>query len=338
MIDVLQAFPLPSFVVAPNEIITAINSKAEDLLGQTTKGRHYLRSIRSPDVADAIDYVLQNGGDRQTRWLTTISEIDLTYMVFVSGIEEGAALVSLEDTSHVETSRKMRRDFVTNVSHELKTPLTSMLGFLETLQTTAQTDPVAQQRFLEIMTNEAKRMNRLVDDLLSLNRVESEERTKPAESVDLNALLIATKENLSPLNEKTNTQIKLTLPDEQIEIAGHSDQLTQVIVNLIENAIKYGGSDKDIMVNLGPVDYQSTLRCDGVCLSVTDFGPGIERSHIPRLTERFYRIDHHRSREIGGTGLGLSIVKHIINRHRGRLKVTSEIGFGSTFSVFLPKS
>ena len=232
----------------------------------------------------------------------------------------------------------MRRDFVANVSHELKTPLTAMMGFIETLQTTARDDAQARERFLTIMTLETQRMNRLVGDLLSLSRVEADERMRPTTSLEIKDLIQAALNALAPLAKDYNAQVSFEAPDDPIEIFADKDQLQQVFTNLIENAIKYSGKSAQVGIEIGAPEYYQRLGETAVTITITDNGPGIDPIHLPRLTERFYRIDNHRSRELGGTGLGLAIVKHILNRHRGRLEIDSSLGQGSQFSVILPSA
>jgi two-component system phosphate regulon sensor histidine kinase PhoR len=237
----------------------------------------------------------------------------------------------------MEEAFQMRRDFVANVSHELRTPLTALMGFIETLLGAARDDAEARERFLAIMAREAGRMNRLVGDLLSLGRVEAEERVRPTSPVDLTGLVRSVIHSLAPLAEAERTEIETVFPATTIVVPGDSDQLAQVVSNLLENAIKYSRPDTTVKVSLAEDSNHPMLRQDAIVFTVEDQGEGIEATHIPRLTERFYRIDTHRSREMGGTGLGLAIVKHIVNRHRGRLRITSEHGKGSRFSVILPR-
>jgi two-component system phosphate regulon sensor histidine kinase PhoR len=245
-------------------------------------------------------------------------------------------LLCFEDLSEKEQASQMRRDFVANVSHELRTPLTALMGFIETLQGPARRDDVAIDRFLGIMQSEAARMERLVRDLLSLSRVESEERVRAPDPVDLGRIIGSVLHTLRPLAKVCGCEIMFDTP-EGVRVAGNSDQLQQVFTNLIENAIKYGGKGNAITITLDPSPPETTLRVPAVLVRVADQGPGIDPLHIPRLTERFYRVDTHRSREMGGTGLGLAIVKHIINRHRGRLRIESTPGQGSVFTVILPR-
>jgi two-component system phosphate regulon sensor histidine kinase PhoR len=268
---------------------------------------------------------------------------DITYEVacrYVNGIgavQGGAVLVSFQDVTHLEQAVQMRRDFVANVSHELRTPQTALMGFIETLRGPARDDPAARDRFLSIMEGEAGRMNRLVGDLLSLNRVESEERVRPKERVNLSVTLRDTLSSLRPLADDAAVKLELAAPEEAVFVVGDADQLRQVFTNLIENAIKYGGSGGRVDVVLSASDRDPAVRGPAARVQVIDKGPGIDPVHLPRLTERFYRADNHRSRELGGTGLGLAIVKHIINRHRGRLRVESELGQGAVFTVILPR-
>jgi two-component system phosphate regulon sensor histidine kinase PhoR len=228
----------------------------------------------------------------------------------------------------------MRRDFVANVSHELRTPLTAISGFVETLQGAAKDDPEARMRFLTIMAAETERMNRLVRDLLHLSRVEAEERIRPETRVDLAAIARSVGDSLQPVAQAAEVRLALEGVEAPIELRADADQMVQVLTNLTENAIKYGspaGATVTLALKRDTGPRGPVLRVD-----VVDQGAGIDARHIPRLTERFYRVDSHRSRAMGGTGLGLAIVKHIVQRHRGRLVIESEPGSGSKFSVLLP--
>jgi len=246
-------------------------------------------------------------------------------------------VISFQDITHVERAGQRRREFVANVSHELRTPLTALMGFIETLRGPAKDDPTARARFLDIMEGEAARMNRLVGDLLSLSRVEGDERVRPTGQVDIAGELRSTVHSLRPLAEEGEARLIVAAPDAPVVIPGDVDQLRQVFTNLVENAIKYGNRGVEVTMTLSEQDRDGALRGPSVRVQVADNGPGIDPMHLPRLTERFYRADSHRSRELGGTGLGLAIVKHIVNRHRGRLRVSSELGEGSVFTVILPK-
>lgn len=341
--EVVSAVPMPTLLVDQTERIIAANDDAKTLLGRNITGRHFATILRQPQVIEAMEQSLRTKGPARTRHLSndgaqdTTFEVECRYMNGVGAVSGGAVLVAFQDVTHLEHANQMRRDFVANVSHELRTPLTALMGFIETLRGPARDDVSARERFLQIMTDEANRMNRLVGDLLSLNRVESEERVRPQEQLELTALLQSTLNNLRPLAEDAGVVLTLTAPDGQVSLAGDSDQLRQVFTNLIENAIKYGGIGGRVEVSVTLTDRDKAIRGPAVRVQIIDNGPGIDAIHLPRLTERFYRADSHRSRELGGTGLGLAIVKHIINRHRGRLRVESELGKGAVFTVILPR-
>ncbi len=335
----LEAVPQPALAIRGDERIAGANASARTLLGAGIVGRHFITALRQPALLDAIEAVLRGGDGRQADYLTSDDRQDQTFRVSIRPVPiDGAtgALVCFEDVTAMERAGQMRRDFVANVSHELRTPLTALIGFIDTLRGPARDDAAGRARFLDIMEHEAQRMNRLVGDLLSLSRVEADERVRPTERVDLGDLVRSSLHRLQPLAGEAGVTLAEGLPPRPSIIVGDQDQLGQVVTNLTENAIKYSGAGATVTVSISPAGYEPALRRDGVHLSVTDTGPGIEAYHIPRLTERFYRVDSHRSREQGGTGLGLAIVKHIISRHRGRLRIDSKPGDGTTFTVVLP--
>jgi len=337
-----EAVPLPVLLVDRNDHILAPNSMARALLGQQIEGRNYVTMLRQPEIVEAIEQTLRDRKPRTVRYRSTDVAQEITYTVSCRFVEQqsdpetAGVMLCFEDTSQLRSASQMRQDFVANVSHELRTPLTALIGFIETLQGPARDDPSARERFLNIMAAEAGRMNRLVGDLLSLSRVESEERVRPTGQVDVGALIVSVTGTLKPLADEGGIQVELEQPATPVSITGDHDQLNQVFTNLIENALKYGGTGGRVTVRISPSGHEPALRTTGVQIQVTDNGPGIDPIHLPRLTERFYRADSHRSREVGGTGLGLAIVKHIVNRHRGRLTVTSELGQGAVFTVILP--
>ncbi|MEX0279892.1 MAG: ATP-binding protein [Arenibacterium sp.] len=334
---VLTAIPIPSLVIDQNERIVASNVEARTLLGTQIDGRHFATILRQPHVADAIEACLRDQKPRQARFLDNDGAHDTTFDLSVRAIDTARkVLVSFQDVTQMEQAGQMRRDFVANVSHELRTPLTALIGFIETLRGAAADDADARERFLGIMEGEAGRMNRLVGDLLSLSRVESQERVRPQDEVDLSGLLQSVLNSLKPLGEQNEVTFSLELPETPVLVPGDADQLRQVFTNLAENAIKYGGSGGVLQLVLTVSERDPALRASAARVRVIDQGPGIDPLHLPRLTERFYRADSHRSRMLGGTGLGLAIVKHIVNRHRGRLRVESELGEGATFTVILP--
>lgn len=337
--QLLQAIPMASVLIGRGERILSANAEALSLLGTAIVGRHYLTAIRHPAVLDAIEACLRDGQPRKTRHLTSQSGRDLTFEVSASRIDLGdgqGVLVCFDDVTSLEQAGQMRRDFVANVSHELRTPLTALIGFIETMQGPAKSDMTAQQRFLEIMQREALRMERLVRDLLSLSRVEADERVRPTAMVDIAAVTQSVLNTLAPQAQDRGVEFAFEHPPETPGVRGDEDQLRQVLSNLIENAIKYGGDGNTVTVTLTPIDHVVALGGPGLEITVADQGRGIESIHLPRLTERFYRVDSHRSREMGGTGLGLAIVKHIVTRHRGRMRIDSEPGQGTRFIITLP--
>ena len=335
MTNLLNAFPLASFIVGPEGYVVGANEQALVLFGRDIIGRTSVEVVRNPNVHDAIEHALAQKTRKQCDWNTTQATMDLVYHITASWIEAEDILVTFRDVTDIEQSLRARREFVTNVSHALKTPLTAMLGVLETLQLMGSSEPEAQQSFIGMMQQETQRMNRLVSDLLSLSSVQANERIRPSTPVDLCALLEETITSLQGLTLQSHSQLLFTPPKTASIILGDGDQLRQVAMNLIENAIKYAGSG-NILIGLSSMAYQPLLRCKGVKITVEDHGPGIAAIHIPRLTERFYRVDGHRSRNLGGTGLGLSIVKHIVSRHRGRMRIKSTLGCGSQFAIYLP--
>jgi two-component system phosphate regulon sensor histidine kinase PhoR len=245
-----------------------------------------------------------------------------------------SALITLHDITAIKRSEQMRADFVANASHELRTPLSTLIGFIETLRGPARDDSDARDRFLGIMEEQAGRMSRLINDLLSLSRIELDEHTAPVGKVELPGMLGSVVDLLQIKASQRGMTLELQIDDPLPPVIGDADQLTQVFQNLIDNAIKYG--NPDTAVRIAARVHDSERGRSTVSVAVRDRGDGIAKSHLPRLTERFYRVDPARSRALGGTGLGLAIVKHIVSRHRGRLAVDSEVGSGSTFTVTLP--
>ena len=335
----LDAMAQPALLVAPDRRIAAINAPGIAMLGYDLTGRHHVTALRNPSVDELIERSLSAGQPGTGRFVTTDQGQDIVWQVEtrrLDGAAAGHVLVQFLDLTAVEAAGQMRRDFVANVSHELRTPLTALIGYIETLQTTARDDPAARDRFLATMQRESGRMARLIDDLLSLSRVEAQERQRPTEPVDLCGLAQSVANDFASQAAARQTTIRIDRPDTPVIVPGDPGQLRQVLNNLVENALKYGGTGKTVTVTVsGPVHSPRlrTLACE---LSVTDEGDGIPAHHIPRLTERFYRVDSHRSREVGGTGLGLAIVKHIATRHRGRLSIDSTLGLGSRFTLHLP--
>jgi two-component system phosphate regulon sensor histidine kinase PhoR len=245
-------------------------------------------------------------------------------------------LMTFHDQTPLRRVEEMRADFVANASHELRTPLAALSGFIDTLQGQAKDDPKARERFLGIMHNQATRMARLIDDLLSLSRVELSAHVRPDTLVDLLPIIRQVADGLEPLARERQVEVEIHLPEPPVMIAGDREELLRLFENLIENALKYGASGGRVIVSL--TSSRATDGAQEVRVMVRDFGPGIAPEHLPRLTERFYRVDVGDSRSQGGTGLGLSLVKHILNRHRGRLLIESVPKQGATFTACFPQA
>lgn len=337
--EILQAVPMALILVGPEQRILAANHAASVLFGMALEGRSVSAVLRHPDFLDGLEACLGEGRRRTARIMLpgTSSETHLALSFTPIQTDEGqCVLVAFDDLSALEHAMAMRRDFVANVSHELRTPLTALVGFIETLRGAAKDDPAARDRFLGIMEREAGRMIRLVSDLLSLSRVEAEERRRPDEHVDVIAILRTTLASHRDQARASGVDLVLDVEHETVTLRADADQLAQVFHNLVENAIKYGAAGHLVTVRVRRLDREPVLRGPALQIEVIDKGEGIDALHLPRLTERFYRVDSDRSRQKGGTGLGLAIVKHIVNRHRGRLRIESEVGKGSRFIVILP--
>ena len=335
----MDGVPMPLVFIDQNERIVAANLNATDVFGAVESDRHYTTFLRHPAIATCVEAALAQNSVQDAQFLARDAVREFTFHVQATPVEtldQRGVLLSFEDRSPLHDAGQMRRDFVANVSHELRTPLTAVIGLIETLQGPARGDEKAQAHFLTVMDREAQRMSRLIHDLLSLSRLESEERMRPTELVDLGAVLASSISTLQPQAGTEKHRIEVFGLQDTVTIPGDLDQLIQVFTNLIENAVKYGRESVKIAVSKQSRDPQ--LRQATVTIEVSDDGDGIDPMHLPRLTERFYRVDNHRSREIGGTGLGLAIVKHIVNRHRGRLQITSTLGQGSQFKVILPSA
>ncbi len=334
--DILGVLPFPALSITAEERISSMNAAAIQLFGEGLIDRHYITALRHPNLLDAIEETLSDKELRYVRYQGTIAQRKVFYEVTCSFDISDNLILIFDDKSGIEDANQMRSDFIANVSHELKTPLTALIGFVETLQTAAKDDPEAREQFLMTMKSEAQRMDRLISDLLSLSRVEASERMRPTQKVDLKYVVSESIEALGPLIEKSDLKLLLELSENPSQVMGEYDQLRQVFMNLLENAIKYGKNAGVIKICLSEPYHEPKLRKVVLSLSVKDEGPGIDPIHIPRLTERFYRVDTHRSREMGGTGLGLAIVKHIMSRHRGRLVINSSVGTGTEVKLLLP--
>lgn len=330
---VVDAFDMPVLLVKADETVALQNNAASALFGPIPRNADLAGRIRSPGILDMAREVIATGRPKEIEHSDRLPS-ETAYIVRAApmqllGPAEGDRyyLISFRDVSQSRRLERMRSDFVANASHELRTPLASLRGFIETLQGPAKDDEKAKERFLGIMHEQVTRMSRLVDDLLSLSRLEVKSNVLPDQIVELGPLLGHVRDSLQPLAAELNVEIVLDLPPVGVEVAGDRDELIEVFENLVENACKYGQEGSRVEVRLVPdADRHPEV-------SVTDYGPGIPPEHVPRITERFYRINVEASRSKKGTGLGLAIVKHILTRHRARLVVKSEMGKGTVFTV-----
>jgi two-component system phosphate regulon sensor histidine kinase PhoR len=339
--DLIDAMPEPAIVVAADMRLIAANAPAQILFAAMKIGEPLVLALRAPDVLDGLRRVLTQGKTETVAWSERVP-VERLFDVHIAPLTAddgaiGAAMITLRDLTEARKVERMRVDFIANASHELRTPLASLLGFVETLQGPAHDDKRAREKFLGIMREQGRRMARLVDDLLSLSRIEQNQHVRPESPVDLGLIARHVADTLAPLAQEMSVDLSVTAKG-SILVTGDRDELVRVAENLVENAIKYGGPRpaEEREARRGSVEVRvARLNREGL-LSVRDDGPGIAPEHLPRLTERFYRIDAGQSRSRGGTGLGLAIVKHIIARHRGRLTIASEIGIGSTFAAMIP--
>ena len=337
---VFDRLPDPILLLDANRNIVSANQAARDLFGPDIEGADMVVALRHPEAISVAAKAL-GGDDPEPREITIFGEVTQIFEVRagpIAGDGEAQAVITLHNTTSEKRAEGMRVDFVANVSHELRSPLSSLLGFVETLRGPAKEDVEAHEKFLGIMQNEAERMARIIEDLLSLSQVETNEHIQPQSNLDLALLLGQVVDVVQSRAETRGMRISLEGLDALPKVVGDNDQLFQVFQNLIDNAIKYGFEDTEVIIDAAEVEYLSSAGCAGIAVSVSDKGIGIPNEDLLRLTERFYRVDKARSRKLGGTGLGLAIVKHIVSRHRGTLTIDSEEGKGSTFTVTLPIS
>ena len=330
---IIAAMPDPVIVVNADDRVMVANAPARALFPSLRRDALLAMVIRSPVVLDAVATVRANAIAETVSWLERVPHQRLfdVHVAPLGCVDPSRPIIlTLKDLTEARRVERMRVDFVANASHELRTPLASLLGFIETLQGPARDDPHARVKFLEIMREQARRMARLVDDLLSLSRIEQSEHLRPETPVDLAAIVRHVADTFGPAAREAEISVEIDAPI-PVMVRGDRDELIRVAENLIENALKYGadGADKRVEIRVAAADQDALLN-------VRDHGPGIPAEHLPRLTERFYRIDAGQSRARGGTGLGLAIVKHIVVRHRGRLRIESLPGDGSSFSVTIP--
>jgi two-component system phosphate regulon sensor histidine kinase PhoR len=342
---VLAQIPDPVILVDQRTVVIEANRAAYDLLAGLKTGHPLSFALRTPDVLDGIQEVLENGEPRKVEYSERIPT-ERTFEVHIGPLQgdvsdaevKAGVVLFFRDLTSARRLEAMRADFVANASHELRTPLASLLGFIETLQGPARNDAKARERFLDIMKGQAQRMRRLIDDLLSLSRIEMRAHLSPTQTVDLASIASQMVETLSPLAQEKGVVIWVKVPDRPVLILGDRDELLRVAENLIENAVKYGESGGRVDVEVSRAETLQEGQTPQVFFSVRDYGPGIAPEHLPRLTERFYRVDVVQSHDKGGTGLGLAIVKHIVNRHRGRFDIASEPGQGAQFTAIFPEA
>lgn len=361
---VAQALPEPLFILDAAGVVEHANPAAEEFLNaKGLEGRHFAAILRAPNVYEAVENVAKGDASCVVDF-STMGSVERHCRAFVAPLhdvgERVRILVYVRDLTSERRVEQMRADFVASASHELRTPLASLLGFIETLRGHAKDDPEARERFLSIMQSQAERMQRLVADLMSLSRIELHEHVPPRERIDVAATAEDVIESLKPMLEQSSAIVDFeNLAGGPIVVTGDRDELFQAIQNLLDNATKYGGEpamikvkagrgvspslaqDGEIAHRSGDTAAQVAARLgrdvkDVAFIQVRDFGPGIERGELPRLTERFYRVNVERSKKSGGTGLGLAIVKHIVNRHKGGLQVETRLAGGTAFTCYLP--
>jgi two-component system phosphate regulon sensor histidine kinase PhoR len=329
----LEALTIPAILLDASRKIVVRNKMARGELNIELVGSDLSRSFRNPALFDAVDQVLRSNGTVKCE-LQHGTAPARTYEVSVSNVElnpESYALLVFFDLTTERQVENVRSTFVSNVSHELRSPLTTVMGACEALGGAAGDNPVDRLRMLTLMNQESLRMKNLIDDLLSLSRVEANEYVNPSQPVNVTPLLDRARDRMTDGAAQRDMTIIMDVADNIRNVLGVDDELLQVFDNLIGNAVKYGGQGSTINIRAGETD-------QGLCVSFHNWGPPISSEHLPRLTERFYRVEKSRSRGLGGTGLGLAIVKHIVNRHRGTLSIESSEETGTTFSVTLPFS
>jgi two-component system phosphate regulon sensor histidine kinase PhoR len=346
---VIAAVPDPLILIDRQRRIVRSNEAAAEFIGPGAEPRDLAAALRNPALLAAADAILHGGpGPRGERAVSVEfalpAPVERVLRAHLARIADGtshgpaldgaAAILTLHDVTALKRSEQMRADFIANAGHELKTPLATLIGFIETLLGPAREDEAARERFLGIMREQAQRMARLVDDLLSLSRIELNEHVAPTGRVALAPLIDEVARGLELRAAERGIRIARALPPDLPEVQGDRDELAQIFQNLFDNAVKYGRPHSEVTVT-GGTGGTGGAAAALVRVAVADQGEGIPGEHLSRLTERFYRVDTARSRDLGGTGLGLAIVKHILNRHRGRLDIVSTVGQGSTFTVWL---
>ncbi|MDE3037484.1 MAG: PAS domain-containing protein [Pseudomonadota bacterium] len=338
---------LPDILLMTNDdkMIVRTNRAARNIFGQNLAHRHLREIIPNEKLMNAITAVIEDIRGQQVEFSLegpVMRDFQAIIERFPIPSEGGISIViTLTDITQQKRIQRMRADFVANASHEIRTPLASIIGFIETLRGPAKDDPQAREEFLKVMADQAERMSKLVNDLLSLSKIEMNAHATPMAKVDLLRIVRAEKQHFEWACKQKNVTIRLKLTDTLPPTRGDDEELAQVVRNLVGNAIKYTNPDTEIVLGARltsqlPEDPLFRNLSRAICFSVQDKGEGIASEHIPRLSERFYRIDTARTRKVGGTGLGLAIVKHVLNRHHGLMTIDSMVGEGSTFSVYLP--
>jgi len=340
---IVDAMPDAILVLDRLGAVIHYNSRAKELFPRVRTGAPLPNVSRNPELIEAVDRAVDHPDPIEVNLVEHVP-VERRISARVCGLagnsgtgNEPAMLISFRDLSEQDRLAQMRADFVANASHELRTPLASLRGYVETLQGAARNDPVAREKFLASMATQAARMTRLIDDLLSLSRIEMKQHLAPRDLIELNEVTGHVTQMLEPVAQSAKVALTLERLEGSAVVRGDRDEIVQVLQNLIHNAIKYGREGGKVQIRLArePSERQGRHR---LAVSVTDDGPGIAAEHLPRLTERFYRVNPASSRDKGGTGLGLAIVKHVMNRHRGDLRIASQAGHGSTFTVIFDEA
>jgi two-component system, OmpR family, phosphate regulon sensor histidine kinase PhoR len=336
---VIAGVPDPVIALDRNGRVLTVNESARSLAPALRLGEPVSLALRMPELIEAIGRAYATGDEQRVEYSERVP-LDRWFEVIVKPVRRDPklrmpdlVLMTFHDLTPLRRVEEMRADFVANASHELRTPLAALSGFIETLQGSARDDAKARERFLPIMQEQARRMARLIDDLLSLSRIELNAHRRPDTPVDLVPIVRQVADGLQTLARDRGVTVQVDAAN-AVRVPGDRDELVRVFENLVENALKYGASGK--RVDIGLSEGESPEGEQEARISVRDYGPGIAPEHVPRLTERFYRVDVRESRAQGGTGLGLALVKHILNRHHGRLLIESMPGAGATFTVYLP--
>jgi two-component system phosphate regulon sensor histidine kinase PhoR len=334
----ISGMPDPVVVLDQDGRVIACNAEATALAPALRRGEPASIALRMPELVEAIRAASSTGKTQRIEFSARLpsprfSEAFIAPVALTQPGRPGIVVITVHDLTPIRRVEEMRADFVANVSHELRTPLAAITGFIDTLQGPARDDAAARERFLGIMQAQAWRMARLIDDLLSLSRIELRAHQRPDTPVDLVPIVRQIVDGLQTLARDRGVALEVTAPAEPLTVLGDRDELTRLFENLIENGLKYGASGKRVDIALAAV--AANGGAGEARVTVRDYGPGIAAEHLPRLTERFYRVDVGESRAQGGTGLGLALVKHILNRHHGRLSIESREGQGATFTVRL---